>query len=75
MLLILFPKRYHLLKAFVLLYLLVSFIVRLIFFIWNFPEIDKGFLSLLRTFFTGLFFDIGVISFFTIPYLIYLIVL
>ncbi|MGB5665480.1 MAG: LTA synthase family protein, partial [Maribacter sp.] len=68
----LFPKRFALLKAFVLLFLSISFLVRLSFLIWDFAEVDKGIFSLFRTFLTGLFFDSGTISFFTIPYLMYL---
>ncbi len=68
----LFPKRLALLKAFVLLFLLISFLVRISFLIWNFDEIDKGFLNILRTLMTGMFFDLGTVSFFTLPYLLYL---
>jgi phosphoglycerol transferase MdoB-like AlkP superfamily enzyme len=68
----LFPKRFALLKAFVFIFLSLSFLVRLSFFVWDFGEIDKSIFSLLQTFATGLLFDIGTVSFFTIPYLIYL---
>lgn len=67
-----FPKRFALLKAFILLFLSVSFIVRLSLFIWDFGEVDKGLYPVLRTFITGFLFDIGTISFFAIPYLFYL---
>lgn len=70
-----FPKRFKLLKAFIVLFLSFSFIVRLSFLIWNFKEIDSGIIDLMRIFVTGLFFDIGVISFFTIPYLLYLLLI
>ncbi len=46
--------------------------VRISFLIWNFTEVDTDFFDLIKTFLIGLFFDIGTISFFTIPYLIYL---
>ena len=68
----LFPKRFSLFKAFVFLFLSISFLVRLSFLIWDFGEVDKSIFSLLHTFGAGLFFDIGTVSFFTIPYLIYL---
>ncbi len=67
-----FPKRFILLKAFVLLFLAISLLVRISFFVWDFTEVDKGIFGLLRTFLTGLFFDLGTISFFTIPYLVFL---
>jgi len=68
----LFPKRLALLKVFVLIFLLISFLVRISFLIWNFDEVDKGFLNILRTLMTGMFFDLGTVSFFTLPYLLYL---
>lgn len=70
-----FPKRFFVLKAFVLLFLFFSLIVRISLFIWAFSEVDKNLLEVGRTFFTGLFFDIGTISFFTIPYILYLLIL
>lgn len=70
----LFPSRFALLKAFVLLFLSISLFVRISFMVWDFSEVDIGIFGLLRTFGTGLLFDIGTVSFFTIPYLLYLLV-
>lgn len=70
----LYPKRFTLLKAFVVLFLSVSFLVRLSFLVWDFGEVDNNIFSLLRTFVTGFLFDIGTVSFFAIPYLMYLLV-
>ena len=67
-----FPTRFALLKAYIGLFLILSFIVRLSFLIWNFSEVDKGLLTLGNTFIIGFLFDVATISFFTIPYLIYL---
>lgn len=67
-----FPTRFALLKAYVGLFLILSFIVRLIFLIWNFSEVDKGLFVLGNTFLIGFLFDLATISFFVIPYLIYL---
>ncbi|WP_149276337.1 LTA synthase family protein [Pareuzebyella sediminis] len=69
----LFPNRFALLKAFVVLFISVSLLVRLSFLIWDFDEVDSNIFSLLRTIVTGFLFDIGTVSIFTIPYLIYLI--
>ncbi len=69
----LFPSRFTLLKAYVFLFLVLSFLVRLTFLIWNFPEIDMGIFTIVNTFLIGFLFDIATVSFFTIPYLIYLI--
>lgn len=70
----LFPVRYTLLKVFALVFLSISMGIRLCFFIWEFAEVDKGILSLGRTFLTGFFFDIGTLSFLILPYLLYLII-
>lgn len=58
---------------FVLQFLTVSFIVRLVFYIWSFSNIDFSIITFFKSLIFGLFFDIGVISFFTIIYLTYLI--
>ncbi len=71
----LFPSRFKLLKAFVVLFLLISFLVRLSFLFWNFSEIDKGVFKLGGTFIIGFLFDLATVSFFTIPYLIYLLII
>lgn len=71
----LFPSRFSLLKAFIGLFLLLSFITRICFLIWNFSEIDRSFLAVISTFAVGFLFDIATISFFTIPFLIYLVLL
>ena len=70
-----FPTRFALLKAYVGLFLILSFIVRLSFLIWNFSEVDKGLFVLGNTFLIGFLFDLATISFFAIPYLIYLLLI
>ena len=57
---------------FVIQFLTISFIVRLVFYFWSFSNIDFSIINLFKNLFYGLFFDIGVISFFTIIYLTYL---
>ncbi len=47
--------------------------VRLVFCFWSFSSLDFGIIHFFRTFSIGLFFDIGVISFFAILYILYLI--
>jgi phosphoglycerol transferase MdoB-like AlkP superfamily enzyme len=56
--------RFGLIYAFVLLYLGISFILRCIFLIWNFAELDHSGLTLVKSFLLGLFFDVGTVSFF-----------
>jgi hypothetical protein len=59
-------------KNLILQFILISFTVRCVFYGWSFSEIDFSIFNFLRTLMTGLFFDIGVISFFVILYAIYL---
>jgi len=68
----LFPKRFNLLKTYILTFLGISFLLRLVFYFWSFSEVEFSFIGFFRTFITGLFFDIGVISFFAIPFVLYL---
>lgn len=70
-----FPERFSVLKAFVLLFLILSLIVRITFLIWNFPEVDKSIFTLASTFVIGFLFDVATVSFFTLPYLIYLLII
>lgn len=69
----LFPDRFALLKIFILLFLSVSLLVRLSFFVWDFAEVDKGLINILRTFLMGFFFDLGTISLFIFLDLVYLV--
>ncbi|HUH27905.1 hypothetical protein [Gelidibacter sp.] len=61
-----FPKRFLLLKGFVLLFLGISILWSVIFLIWNFTEIDHGIVALATVFMIGLFYDIGTVSFFAL---------
>ena len=70
-----FHKRLSLLYFFSLFYLSLSFLTRVALYIWAFEFIDFSIFSLFRILFTGLFFDIGVISYFLLPYLLYLLIL
>lgn len=58
------PKRFTLLIGFILLFILLSFILRVIFLVWNFSGTDHGIMVLFATFMTGFFYDIGTVSFF-----------
>ncbi|PTM08072.1 MAG: sulfatase, partial [Bacteroidetes bacterium] len=71
----LFPERLSLLKTFILIFLCFSFLIRLSFLIWNFSEVDTSFFKIGNTFIIGFLFDMGTVSFFTIPYLIYLLII
>ena len=70
-----FPNRFALLKTFILIFLALSTLIRLSFFIWNFSEVDTSIFSVISIFILGLLFDIGTVSFFAIPYCLYLLIL
>lgn len=57
-------KRFQILISISKLYLLFASILRIIFIFWQFQDVDKSFLSLIKTFAFGFVFDVGVISFF-----------
>ena len=63
---------YSVLFYFVLFFVLASFIVRIALLFIAFNKADINILSLLQIFGKGLLFDIGVASFFALPYSIYL---
>ncbi|MBB1193373.1 LTA synthase family protein, partial [Flavobacterium sp. SOK18b] len=63
--------RYALLLTFVLWFVIISQIVRIIFFIWQYDEVSFNIFTVLGTVVTGLFFDIGTISFIVFPAIIY----
>lgn len=69
------PKRYQLLSMFGLVFLTLSFVTRIVFYIWSFPNIDFSIISLFKIIGTGLFFDVGTISFFLLSYGLYLLIL
>ena len=72
---ILFPERFILLKRFVFTFILLSTIIRFIFLIWNFSDVDISLIHLGKSIVYGLFYDIGTVSFFAVPYTIYLLLL
>lgn len=70
-----FHKRLSLLYFFSFFYIALSFLTRIALYIWSFEFIDFSLVSLAKIIVTGLFFDIGVISYFLLPYLLYLFLL
>ncbi|APD06764.1 phosphatidylglycerol--membrane-oligosaccharide glycerophosphotransferase [Flavobacteriaceae bacterium UJ101] len=65
-------KRFKLLKTFLLVFLSISFIIRLSFTFWVLEEINS---SIIGSFLIGFLYDVGTIAFFTIPYTLYLLLL
>jgi phosphoglycerol transferase MdoB-like AlkP superfamily enzyme len=68
----LFPSRLRLLWYFIFSFLLLSGIVRFSLLIWSFGEADTSFFKLGNTFIIGFLYDLGTVSFFAVPYIIYL---
>ncbi len=63
--------RYSLLFAFISWFLIFSFILRLVLIIWQYDEVSFDLFTLIGTLITGMFYDIGTVSFIAIPSLLY----
>jgi phosphoglycerol transferase MdoB-like AlkP superfamily enzyme len=64
-------KRLRLLFSFLKGFLLLSLVLRVAFFIWQYSDVSFNPVYIIRTLVTGLFFDLGVSSFFVFPALLY----
>lgn len=67
----LFSGRYALLSAFTAWFLLISFLLRIAFMAWQANEVSWNIIDVLWTLFTGLFFDIGTVSYLLVPSALY----
>lgn len=63
--------RFTLLLYFILWFLVVSQLLRVCFFIWQYDEVSFNIVSVIRTLLTGLFYDIGAVTFITLPAILY----
>lgn len=63
--------RYSLLMHFIIWFLILSQILRISFFIWQYNEVSWNIIDLLRTLITGLFFDFGTVAFISICSVLY----
>ncbi|MGK4567795.1 LTA synthase family protein [Flavobacterium sp. 3HN19-14] len=59
------------LAHFVLWFLIVSQVLRIAFFIWQYDEVSWNIINLFRTLLTGLFFDIGTVTFISLTAILY----
>ena len=66
-----FSSRYSLLLSFIIWFLVISQILRVTFFIWQYDEVSLNIFTIVGTLLTGLFFDIGTISFIVFPSILY----
>jgi len=64
-------NRYSLLLAFISWFITFSFFLRIIFTILQYDEVSLNLFTILGTFLTGFFYDIGTISFIIIPSVLY----
>ncbi|MCL9805638.1 sulfatase-like hydrolase/transferase [Flavobacterium amniphilum] len=69
-----YSGRFSLLLSLVLWFLIVSQVVRGIFFIWQYDEVSFNLFTVAGTFLTGLFFDTGTIGFIVFPAVLYYVV-
>jgi phosphoglycerol transferase MdoB-like AlkP superfamily enzyme len=65
------PSRFSLLFSFALWFLLMSLLVRVIFITLQYDEVSLNVFTILGTLLTGLFFDVGTLSFILFPAIIY----
>ncbi len=63
--------RYSLLFAFISWFLTFSLILRLVFIFWQYGDVSFNVFTILGTLLTGMFYDIGTVSFIAIPSIIY----
>jgi phosphoglycerol transferase MdoB-like AlkP superfamily enzyme len=63
--------RFSVLFSFIVWFVAVSLLVRVIFFVWQYDEVSHNIFTILGTLLTGLFFDIGTVSFIAFPAIIY----
>jgi phosphoglycerol transferase MdoB-like AlkP superfamily enzyme len=63
--------RYSLILSFTLWFLACSLFIRVCFFIWQHNEVSCSLFDLARTLLTGLFFDLGTITYFSLPGILY----
>jgi len=66
------PQRYQLLVLFGAVFITLSTLTRIAFFFWSFSEIGFSVIHLLRIVCSGIFFDLGTVSYFLLPYALYL---
>ncbi|WP_312768274.1 LTA synthase family protein [Epilithonimonas sp.] len=70
-----FKGRFSTLFSILSLYLLLSFLIRIILLFWTIKNVDSNLLYLIRAFFTGFIFDLTIGSMFVLLYAVYLLLL
>lgn len=68
---LIYPSRFSVLFSFIVWFLIISQLLRMIFFIWQYDEVSFNLFTVVGTLLTGLFFDIGTVCFIAFPAIIY----
>ncbi|MBD8489127.1 sulfatase-like hydrolase/transferase [Echinicola sp. CAU 1574] len=68
-------RRFSVLMGFTVLFVALSFVLRMVLFLWEVEEINSSILAIIKTLAIGFFYDLGTVSFFLILYTIYLILI
>lgn len=68
---LIYPNRFSVLYSFIVWFLIISQVLRIIFFVWQYDEVSFNLFTILGTLLTGLFFDFGTVSFIVVPAIIY----
>ncbi|UCS92088.1 sulfatase-like hydrolase/transferase [Echinicola marina] len=69
----LISSRFSVFIGFTGLFLLLSFVLRVLLFLWAGNEVDSSIIAVIKTILIGMFYDFGTVSFFLIVYAFYLI--
>lgn len=65
------PGRFSVLVYFIFWFFAVSQLLRIVFFVWQYDQVSWNIFNFLRTLLTGLFFDIGTITFISLTAILY----
>jgi len=68
-------KRLSLLLNFIKVFILLSLLLRVIFYVWQSADVSWNPLTIIRTLLTGMFFDLGTASFIVLPSLLYIFIM
>ena len=71
----LFKGRFEVLKGLFAIFLVASFIVRLLLLVYSFKNVSLSIIDILKSFGVGLFFDIITLSYFQLPFLIFILII
>src|SRR4051812_41305000 len=68
-------KRLSLLLNFIKVFLLLSLLLRVVFYFWQWADVSWNPFNIIRTLATGFFFDLGTCSFIVLPAIVYIFIM